>query len=375
MSNHQGNKKIFIVNAGSSSVKYRLFEFNEKGEPKEIADGNVEKIGEGNSKLSHHNMTNDKKVEEESDIKDHHAAIDKIVEILTSKKEHGVISDVDDIYAVGHRLVHGGDHKEFIHPTKIDDKTMKMIKEVEPLAPLHIPANIEGIKKTLDVFKKPPQYVVCDTAFHHTLPPVAFRYAVPNEWYEEHKIRRYGFHGISHLYVAKKAAKFLKKDLSDLNLITVHLGNGCSVTCIKKGESVDTSMGFTPLEGVVMGTRSGDMSAGALEYYGKKTGEELPNMIKTMNSKSGMKGICGSNDMREIIKKKDSGDEKAKLAFDLFCYSVRKYIGSYFFVLDCKVDAIVFTAGLVLVLIIYLFFYCFIVNFLILKWISISTKA
>jgi len=175
---------------------------------------------------------------------------------------------------------------------------------------------------------------------------VAYRFAVPRDWYEKYKTRRYGFHGISHLYVAKKVAEYLKQDLSSLNLITAHLGNGCSVACIRNGKSVDTSMGFTPLEGLVMGTRSGDIGASAVEYYCKQSGKDISEVIKILNTQSGLKALCGSNDMRDIVKKKEEGDKEAELAFDIFCYSVRKYIGEYFFTLDCDVDAIVFTGGI-----------------------------
>jgi len=245
--------------------------------------------------------------------------------------------------------VHGGGIPTFNRPTKIDDdgKVIETLRKLIPLAPLHIPGNLDAIEATKKVFPSSvSHYIVCDTAFHSKLPSMAYCYAVPRHWQEEFNIRRFGFHGISHYYVGKVASKFIGKSFRETSLITIHLGNGCSAACIKGGRSIDTSMGFTPLEGLVMGTRSGSIDPGVLEYFSKHGHKDISEVVKILNHESGLKGLCGTSDMREVLKKIKTGDENAKLAFDIFCYSIKKFIGEYFFVLGCQVDAVVFAGGI-----------------------------
>jgi acetate kinase len=256
--------------------------------------------------------------------------------------EQGVIQDKSEISAVGHRVVHGGE--AFRAPTIIDEKVIEAIKENIPLAPLHNPPNLVGIEVARTLFPEAPQVAVFDTAFHQTIPMESFLYAIPFKLYENHRIRRYGFHGTSHAYVAEKAAEFMESALNELNLITIHLGNGASMAAIKKGRSVDTTMGMTPLAGLVMGTRSGDVDPALPFFLAEHMGISVKQIDDLLNKESGLKGICGSNDMREVIKKKDAGDAKAKLALDIYTYRIKKYIGAYFAALE-RLDAIVFTAG------------------------------
>jgi acetate kinase len=239
-------------------------------------------------------------------------------------------------------VVHGGE--TFRAPTIIDEEVIAAIKENIPLAPLHNPPNLVGIEVARNIFPEAPQVAVFDTAFHQTIPMESFLYAIPFELYEKHRIRRYGFHGTSHVYVAEKAAEFMGHPLNDLNLITIHLGNGASMAAIKKGRSVDTTMGMTPLAGLVMGTRSGDVDPALPFFLAEHLGISVKQIDDLLNKQSGLKGICGSNDMREVIEKKDAGDVKAKLALDIYIYRIKKYIGAYFAVLG-RLDAIVFTAG------------------------------
>ncbi|MCD4667847.1 MAG: acetate kinase [Sulfurimonas sp.] len=300
--------KIAVINSGSSSLKFKLFDMDTK---ELIYSKLVENIGEKNSK-----------------VKTHHEALESL--------------DIDfsSLDAIGHRVVHGGD--EFHMPTIVNDEVLKKIKNLIPLAPLHNPANIEGIEVACGYALNIPQIAVFDTAFHFHMPREAYLYALPFEMYEKHKIRRYGFHGTSHSFVSKESAKILKKDLSELNLITLHLGNGASACAIQKGISIDTSMGFTPLEGLVMGTRSGDIDPAILIYLQKELGLSVDEVDKILNKKSGLLGICGKNDVRELI---NSKDEKSKLALDMMIRRVKKYIGSYMALLG-DVDAIVFTGGI-----------------------------
>ncbi|MCD6172564.1 MAG: acetate kinase [Sulfurimonas sp.] len=300
--------KIAVINSGSSSLKFKLFDMDTK----ELIYSNlIENIGEKNSKF-----------------KTHH-------EVLES-----LDIDFSSLDAIGHRVVHGGD--EFHMPTIVDDEVLKKIKALIPLAPLHNPANIEGIEVACGYAPNIPQVAVFDTAFHFHMPREAYLYALPFEMYEKHKIRRYGFHGTSHSFVSKESAKILKKDLSELNLITLHLGNGASACAIQKGISIDTSMGFTPLEGLVMGTRSGDVDPAILIYMLRELGLSVDEVDKILNKKSGLLGICGKNDVRELI---NSKDKKSKLALDIMIRRVKKYIGSYMALLG-DVDAIVFTGGI-----------------------------
>ncbi len=334
--------KILVINAGSSSIKYQLFDMDRQ---KILASGVAEKIGEDRGSLTHKKTLaeggNVKKVEE-GRIGDHHEGLNRIVDLLVDP-EHGVIQDKSEISAVGHRVVHGGE--TFRSPTIIDEKVIAAIEENIPLAPLHNPPNLTGIRVARKIFPGSPQVAVFDTAFHQTIPMESFLYAIPFELYEKHRIRRYGFHGTSHAYVAERAAEYLGRPLNDLNLITIHLGNGASMAAIKKGRSVDTTMGMTPLAGLVMGTRSGDVDPALPFFLAEHLGMSIEAIDDLLNKDSGLKGICGSNDMREVIKKKDSGDERARVALDLYCYRIKKYIGAYFAVLE-SLDVLVFTAGI-----------------------------
>jgi acetate kinase len=268
--------------------------------------------------------------------------MDRIVELITDQTL-GVLKNKGEVAAVGHRVVHGGE--TFKAPTVIDDAVLIAIKENSLLAPLHNPANVTGIEVARTVFKKAIQVAVFDTAFHHTIPPKAHLYALPYELYKTMKIRRYGFHGTSHQFVAETAAKILNRRLEELNLITIHLGNGGSITAVKNGKSIDTSMGMTPLEGLIMGTRSGDIDPAIPFYINNNSSLSMKEIDGILNKHSGLKGICGRNDMREIMSARDNGDEQAKLAIEMYCYRIKKYIGAYLAVLG-KVDALIFTAGI-----------------------------
>jgi acetate kinase len=302
-----------------------------------IATGLIEKIGEEESRLKHGWMNKENKYEEIVEtqyIPDHNMGFDWIVDVNVRTSPGGK----RDLLGIGHRIVHGGE--VFREPTLIDDRVVAAIREMVPLAPLHNPANLIGIEVARERRPDVPQVAVFDTAFHQTMPPSAFHYALPQELYSEHHVRRYGFHGTSHNYVSKKAAEYLGKSLDTLNMITLHLGNGASATAVRKGKSVDTSMGMTPMEGLVMGTRCGDIDPAIHFYLGRSTGRTSEELEKMFNKESGLKGICGVNDMREIIQLAGSGDEHAQLAIDVYCYRIRKYIGAYFAVLG-QVDAIV----------------------------------
>jgi len=334
--------KILVINTGSSSIKYQLFDMDRQ---KILASGMAEKIGEDRGSLIHKRILDNgeevKKVEE-GRIADHHEGLNRIVDLLVDP-EHGVIQDKSEISAVGHRVVHGGE--TFRSPTIIDEKVIAAIEENIPLAPLHNPSNLMGIEVARKIFPGSPQVAVFDTAFHQTIPMESFLYAIPFELYEKHRIRRYGFHGTSHAYVTERAAAYLGRPLDDLNLITIHLGNGASMAAIKKGRSVDTTMGMTPLAGLVMGTRSGDVDPALPFFLAEHLGMSIEEIDDLLNKDSGLKGICGSNDMREVIAKKDSGDERAKIALELYCQRIKKYIGAYFAVLE-SLDVLIFTAGI-----------------------------
>jgi acetate kinase len=307
--------RIFVLNSGSSSIKYKLFSYNRDMEV--VADGLIEKIGE------------------EGYPKNHKKALKLIEERLKRDK---ILEDFSSLDVVAHRVVHGG--SLFTEPIVIDDRVIRGIEEMIPLAPLHNPANLEGIIAISNLAPNLKQIAFFDTAFHQTLPPLAYRYALPIEYYRDMGIRRYGFHGISHQYLLRESAKLLNKPIDRCNIITLHLGNGTSATAIKSGKSIDTSMGFTPLEGLIMGTRCGDIDAGVLLYL-----ENRSELNWLLNYESGLKGICGTNDMRKIIKNMKSGDKNSKLAFDMFCNRVKKYIGSYIALIG-EVDAIIFSGGI-----------------------------
>ena len=332
--------KVLVINSGSSSIKYQLFDMSDKTV---LAKGLLEQIGEPESRLTHRspgNAGDTVEITRTQPVENHRAGFQVISEVLN---ESGAVRDSGELFAIGHRVVHGGE--AFQEPALIDEKVTTTIRELIPLAPLHNPANLMGIEVALQFAPGVPQIAVFDTAFHQSVPPQAFRYALPHDLYHDHNVRRYGFHGTSHCYVAKQAALYLNRALDSLNLITLHLGNGASVTAIKKGKSVDTSMGMTPLEGLIMGTRSGDIDPAIIFYLGRKTGFSPDEIEALLNKHSGLKGICGVNDMREIAQLADKGDASARLAIEMYCYRIKKYIGAYSAALG-RVDALVFTAGI-----------------------------
>jgi acetate kinase len=334
--------KILVINTGSSSIKYQLFDMERH---RILASGIAEKIGEDISILTHWNVSaNGEDVEkvQEGVIADHHEGMNRILSLLIDP-EHGVVGDKSEISAVGHRVVHGGE--AFHSPTIIDESVIAAIRENIPLAPLHNPSNLMGIEVTGAIFPDLPQVAVFDTAFHQTIPMESYLYAIPFELYEKHRIRRYGFHGTSHAYVAERAAEYLRRPLGELNLITIHLGNGASMAALKNGISVDTTMGMTPLAGLVMGTRSGDIDPALTFFLADQLRMSVKEIDDLLNKDSGLKGICGSNDMREVIRKKDAGDDRAEIALKLYCYRIKKYIGAYFAALG-SLNAIIFTAGI-----------------------------
>ncbi len=330
--------KVLVINAGSSSLKYQLLDMDTE---KVLAKGLAERIGIDGSNVSYQPAEGEKIVVEEP-LKDHKDALDIIIEKLTDPKV-GVIENIEEIDAVGHRTVHGGE--EFAHSVLIDDAVIKTLEEVSELAPLHNPANLTGIRAMEEILPDVPQVAVFDTAFHQTMPEYAYMYALPYELYEDYHIRKYGFHGTSHHYVAIEAAKLLGKPLEDLKLITCHLGNGGSVTAVQNGKSVDTSMGFTPLAGIEMGTRSGDIDPSIVIYLQGK-GYSAEEVSTILNNKSGAFGVSGiSSDFRDLEDAAEKGNRRAKLALDIFDYRVRCTIGAYVAAMD-GVDAIVFTGGI-----------------------------
>ena len=332
--------KILVINSGSSSIKYRLFDMMDKSV---LATGLLEQIGETGSRLTHRSRSTQDDMAEivrTRPVENHQAGFQLIASVF---KETGAVGDTAELFGIGHRVVHGGE--KFREPTLINPEVIETIRRLIPLAPLHNPANLIGIEVALASARKVPQVAVFDTAFHHSIPPYAFHYGLPQALYAEHGVRRYGFHGTSHFYVAKQAAIHLKRSLTSLNLITLHLGNGASVTAIKNGKSVDTSMGMTPLEGLIMGTRSGDIDPAIIFYLGRQTGCSPQEIESMLNKQSGLKGICGLNDMREIGQLAAKGDKAARLAIDMYCYRVKKYVGAYYAAMG-RVDALVFTGGI-----------------------------
>jgi len=330
---------ILVINCGSSSVKYELYNVEKETV---LCKGLVERIGETHS--SHHHHKNGKeKMHAHVNCPHHHSAIEIIRDILTHAEE-GVISDVSEVTGVGHRTVHGGE--DFASSTLITDEVIESIRKFAELAPLHNPPSLEGIRACMKIFSGVPQVAVFDTAFHQTMPSYAYCYGIPYELYIKYRIRKYGFHGTSHRYVAGKAAELLGRPLRDLNLITAHLGNGCSITAVKGGKSVDTSMGLTPLEGLVMGTRSGDIDPAVVMFLSDRKTISPDQVLDLLNKRSGLLGVSGlSNDMRDILNAIKKGDKRAELAYDIFVYRIKKYIGAYAAVLG-SVDAVVFTAGI-----------------------------
>jgi acetate kinase len=325
--------KILVLNSGSSSIKCQYFI-----DQKSVASAVVERIGEDKSYSEV--RYKDDLFNNTSPVSDHHQALDIILSML---KESSALSSIDELDAIGHRVVHGGSH--FSKPTLISQKVIGAIRSLIPLAPLHNPANLEGIEVIDTAYPHIPQVAVFDTAFHQTMPEHAALYPIPYEFYHRSDIRRYGFHGTSHAYVAKQAAEMMAKDLNSLNLITLHLGNGASATAIKAGKSIDTSMGLTPLEGLMMGTRSGDIDPAIIPFLSHNHDMDIDTIDKMLNKESGLKGICGTNDMREVIEQAEQNDTLSLLALEMYTYRIKKYIGSYWAVLG-RVDAIVFTGGI-----------------------------
>jgi acetate kinase len=330
--------KVLVLNCGSSSIKYQFIDTDEKTA---LAQGLVERIGMSDAVLTHKRYDGDE-IKVVGEILDHNIAIEYVLGVMLSKN-HGVIEDKKDIEAVGHRVVHGGE--TFSDSVFITDEAIQVLQDNIELAPLHNPPNIKGILAVKRTLPGTPQCGVFDTAFHSSMPPKAYLYGIPFELYKKYKIRRYGFHGTSHFFVSKKAAEILGKDISELKIVTAHLGNGCSMAAVKNGVSVDTSMGFTPLEGLLMGTRSGDLDPSLILYIMGKEGLSLNEAGTLLNKHSGLIGMSGeSSDMREILSVK--GEQKrAKYAFDLFCYRIKKYLGAYAAAMG-GLDAFVFTGGI-----------------------------
>lgn len=330
--------KVLVVNCGSSSLKYQLFEMEDESV---LAKGLVERIGLEGSVLTHEATGKDKAVIN-ADIKNHTIGIGLVLEALVDAN-HGVIASMSEIDAIGHRAVHGGE--KFTDSALVTEDVIKAIEECIEMAPLHNPPNIAGINACAELMPGVPQVVVFDTAFHQTMPKKAYMYALPYEAYEKYGIRRYGFHGTSHKYVSQRVAEIMGKDYNDLKIITCHLGNGSSVAAIKNGKCLETSMGFTPLEGLVMGTRCGNIDPAIIPFLMKKENMTMEEIDTYINKKAGVLGVSGvSSDFRDIEKAAAEGNERAQLALDMFIYEVVKYIGSYAAAMN-GVDAIVFTAG------------------------------
>ena len=330
--------KILVINAGSSSLKFQLFDMSNE---KVIAKGNCEKIGLESSFIGY-KTTGDKK-EIKVSMPDHKTAVKEVFKILTSKDD-GVISDLSEINAVGHRFVQGG--WLFDKSVIIDDEVVKKLNMLTDLSPLHAHANMAGYLGCAALMPNTPQTIVFDTSFHATMPPKAYMYGIKYEDYEKYHVRKYGFHGTSHRYVMGEAAKLLGKDPKDIKLITVHLGNGSSITAIDHGKSIDTTMGLTPLEGLIMGTRSGDLDPTVVSYLANKKGMTADEVVSYLNKQCGILGVSGvSSDMRELNSAIEAGNERARLALDMLIYRVKKFIGSYLAVLG-GADAIVFTGGI-----------------------------
>ncbi|MGL1887398.1 MAG: acetate kinase [Reichenbachiella sp.] len=331
--------KILVLNSGSSSLKYQLLNMPEG---QLICSGLIEKIGETEGELTH-KIYKDQETEKHSliqTIPDHRTGLELLSTILVSPN-YGVLSSNDEIDAVGHRIVHGGE--SFSQTTIIDDKVKNKIKELYSLAPLHNPANLEGVEVAENVFKKATQLAVFDTAFHSSIPEEAYRFAIPEKLYKDYGVRVYGFHGTSHRYVSKEAIRHLGLEGKDSKIITVHLGNGCSMAAVKNGQCIDTSMGLGPLGGLIMGTRSGDIDPSVI-FYLVEQGFSLDEVKNILNKQSGMKGLTGNNDLRNIHKDANEGNTNSKLSLEMYVYRIKKYIGSYMAALG-GIDAIVFTAG------------------------------
>lgn len=325
---------ILVLNAGSSSLKYSLIDLNNTHDR---CSGLIDRIGENAS--THTQKLNSITTRTELKINNHHQAIEHLFSYLNQQARF----KPEQLVCVAHRVVHGGER--FHAPTLIDASVLEAIRELIPLAPLHNPANLLGIELSLARLPNTPQIAVFDTAFHQTLPDYAYRYAVPESWHGQYAVRRYGFHGSSHAYIADQAARWLNKPIESCNFISLHLGNGSSACAIANGRSIDTSMGMTPLEGLVMGTRSGDIDPSIIFYLQRQLQWSLHDIEEALNKTSGLKGLCGENDMRIIHSRADSGDSSAQLARTMFAYRLKKYIGAYLAVLG-KIDAVLFTGGI-----------------------------
>ncbi len=330
--------KILVLNSGSSSLKYELFDM--KGRVS-LASGIAERIGDEGSRLVHRQREGVGRPVEvpKGPIADHGAALQRIAAIFGEAHR---LRDDEAFAGIGHRVVHGGE--VFREATRIDAAVVEKIRELSSLAPLHNPANLQGIEVALEHEPDVPHVAVFDTAFHQTLPPRAYRYAIPEAWYTSHGVRRYGFHGTSHAYVAREAAAHLGRPLEELNLITLHLGNGASACAVAGGRSVETSMGLTPLEGLVMGTRCGDLDPSVIGHLAAETGQSLDKLEAALNRESGLEGLCGASDLRDVLEREAAGDARARLALEVYVHRIRKYVGAYTAVLG-RVDGIVFTAG------------------------------
>ncbi|MFI8827866.1 acetate kinase [Streptomyces sp. NPDC053431] len=329
--------RVLVLNSGSSSVKYQLLDMKDGGR---LALGLVERIGEETSRLVHTPLQGGgHKREKTGPIADHAAALKAVAEELAAD---GLGLDSPELAAIGHRVVHGG--LRFTAPTVIDDEVLAEIERLVPVAPLHNPANLTGIRTAMALRPDLPQVAVFDTAFHTTMPEAAARYAIDVETADAHRIRRYGFHGTSHAYVSRETARLLGKAPEEVNVIVLHLGNGASASAVAGGRCVDTSMGLTPLEGLVMGTRSGDLDPAVIFHLMRNADMSADEIDALLNKRSGLVGLCGDNDMREIRRRIDEGDPRAALAFDLYVHRLKKYIGAYYAVLG-RVDAVAFTAG------------------------------
>lgn len=330
--------KVLVINCGSSSLKFQLIDSDTE---EVLAKGLCERIGIDGGMVTYQPEGKDK-IKKQADMPDHTEAVKLVIESLIDK-ENGVISSLDEIGAVGHRIVHGGE--SFSSATIIDEKVIKAIEECNDLAPLHNPANLIGIRSCQKIMPNVPMVAVFDTAFHQTMPKKAYLYGIPYEYYEKYKVRRYGFHGTSHEFVSKRAAEFLGRDINDLKVIVCHLGNGASISAVKNGKCVDTSMGLTPLEGLFMGTRSGNLDPAILQFISNKEKLTIDEMLNILNKKSGVLGMSGvSSDFRDLGEAAHEGNEQAKTTLEAYSYRVAKYIGSYAAAMN-GVDAIVFTAG------------------------------
>ncbi|MFD8807885.1 acetate kinase [Streptomyces sp. NPDC059597] len=328
--------RVLVLNSGSSSLKYQLLDMRDSSR---LAGGLVERIGEQTSRLVHTLAATGESREQNGPIADHDTALKAVAEELA---RDGLGLDSTELAAIGHRVVHGG--MFFTEPTVIDDSVLTEIERLIPVAPLHNPANLTGIRTAQALRPDLPQVAVFDTAFHTTMPESAARYAIDPKIADRHRIRRYGFHGTSHAFVSRETARLLGKDPSEVNVIVLHLGNGASASAVERGRCVETSMGLTPLEGLVMGTRSGDLDPAVIFHLARVGGMSMDEIDTLLNKRSGLFGLCGDNDMREIRRRIEEGDEEASLAFGIYIHRIKKYIGAYYAVLG-QVDAVAFTAG------------------------------